>query len=228
MPRHFGAWLADPQHSRLIKDYSWTRVESKGLMRLGSVSGSSCSSSRLGKALLISILHCWVMKGKLYARSLVRPQPVLMYKRKKIQFNPCPRSTTTPWYMIWGQSQCIYSVQGAKTMGLGRLATILFILYYGKASISSDLESEQFFDPWLYTSWFIVWTLPGIIFFSWSLWISAPILEFWSQNSTTQHNTLLSKKMFNFQRFNNFNMKKRICHKMFSWYTWNISFVWLQ
>ena len=32
-------------------------------------------------------------------------------------------------------------------MGLGRLATILFILYYGKASISSDLESEQFFDP---------------------------------------------------------------------------------
>lgn len=38
MPRHFGACLADPQHSSLIKDYSWAKVESEGLMRLGSVS----------------------------------------------------------------------------------------------------------------------------------------------------------------------------------------------
>lgn len=38
MPPHFGMCLADPQHSSLIMDYSWAKVESKGLMRLGSVS----------------------------------------------------------------------------------------------------------------------------------------------------------------------------------------------
>lgn len=96
-PQRLDVCLAAPsQHSSLIKDYFRAKAAFKGLMRLA-VPGLS---SRLGKALLIFIFHRWVMEGNLYAQSLVRPQPVLMYK--KIQFNPCPRSTITPWYMIWG------------------------------------------------------------------------------------------------------------------------------
>lgn len=38
MPQHFGACLADPQHSSLVKDNSWAKTASNGLMRLGSVS----------------------------------------------------------------------------------------------------------------------------------------------------------------------------------------------
>lgn len=50
MPQHFGVYLADPQHSSLIKDDSWAKAASNGLMKLGSLGLQQLLKQQAGKS----------------------------------------------------------------------------------------------------------------------------------------------------------------------------------